>query len=63
MQLPIASLQARDLTAGLAQSAQPRAPVREEAAAPAPRRSPGGARRGVASMLRRSADRLAPMLE
>jgi len=63
--LPILTSHARDLTAGLARSARPAAPVRPEpAAAPAPRRrSPGPARRAAAAALRRSADRLAPMIE
>jgi hypothetical protein len=64
MFLPIGFLQARDLTATLARSAQPTAPVRVEAARPvAQRRSPGAVRRAVAEALRRSADRLAPAIE
>jgi hypothetical protein len=62
--LPIAALQARRLTADLALSAQPHAPVRADRRAPAaPRRSPGTARRALAAALRRSADRLAPAIE
>ncbi len=51
-------------TAGLARSALPGSPRRAVApAAPAPRRSPGAARRATATALRRSADRLAPVIE
>jgi hypothetical protein len=64
MHLPIVVQQARELTSDLARSAQPRADVRPVAAAPAvQRRSPGAARRVVATALRRSADRLAPVIE
>jgi hypothetical protein len=64
MHLPIAVHHARELTSDLARSAQPRAPVRAAAPAPAVQRcSPGVARRAVASLLRRSADRLAPVIE
>ena len=50
--------------ATLARSALPGAPVQDAAPArPAPRRSPGAARRVAATALRRSADRLAPVIE
>jgi hypothetical protein len=62
--LPILTRHARDLTATVAQSARPHAPVHPERVAPvAQRRSPGAARRAAAAVLRRSADRLAPMIE
>jgi hypothetical protein len=60
--LPIIAQHARDLTSDLARSAQPLAPVRSGAVGPAvQRRSPGVVRRAVASALRWSADRLAPV--
>jgi hypothetical protein len=63
--LPVLSQQIRELTADAARSAHPHAPVRRDKTAPAAagRRSPGGARRALASALRRSADRLAPAIE
>jgi hypothetical protein len=64
MHLPVLISQARDLTTTRAQSARPGAPVRHEPARPpARRRSPGAVRRAAASALRRSADRLAPVIE
>jgi hypothetical protein len=55
---------APDRSASLARSALPGSPVRTAATAlPASRRSPGAARRVVATALRRSADRLAPVIE
>jgi hypothetical protein len=55
---------APDRSASLARSALPGSPVRAGTAAiPASRRSPGAARRVAATALRRSADRLAPVIE
>ena len=63
--LPVPTRQICDLTADVARSARPHAPVRPNETAPAAagRRSPGAARRAVAGALRRSADRLAPVTE
>jgi hypothetical protein len=62
--LPILTSQTRELTSVQARSALPNAPVRQEAVTRvAPRRSPGVARRTTAYVLRRSADRLAPVIE
>jgi hypothetical protein len=64
MHLPVLIHQARDLTASRARSARPLATQRREPAGPpARRRSPGVVRRATASALRRSADRLAPVIE
>jgi hypothetical protein len=62
--LPVLTRQSHDLTAGLARSARPAAPVRREPlAAPRSGRAGIGLRRAAASVLRWSADRLAPVAE
>jgi hypothetical protein len=61
MHLPIALHHTRELTSDLARSAHPRAPAR--AAPVVRRRSPGALRLAVASALRQSADRVAPVIE
>jgi len=62
--LPIVAIHARRLTEQRVLSARPGAPVRKAGPAPvAQRRSPGVARRVAATALRRSADRLAPVIE
>jgi hypothetical protein len=64
MHLPVLIRQAHDATASRARSARPLAPQRHDTvASPARRRSPGVVRQAAASALRRSADRLAPVIE
>jgi len=59
---PLAATLARRATEALSHSALPTAPVRPPAAAPAAHRPVAVlVRRGLADVLRRSADRLAPV--